>query len=276
PLKQEEFNTVAGWLMQGAQGPTLEQQRALKAISKKDRSMIEKWEAFLNNPVPKYRMTARYLYDHLFLAHISFETGTNDFYELVRSTTGPGEEIDIIATVRPYDDPGTVQFYYRFRKIYSTIVHKTHMVFPLDDKQYRRINELFINPKWIQEPYVVDYDTMRSANPFETYEQIPTKSRYQWLLDNAQYTIMTFIRGPVCKGQVALNVINDHFWLMFLDPEYDLSVKFPGFIKQHYNNLRMPGENGSDYRLGKALFKTNTISGLLTIIRRDSSSMVPF
>lgn len=255
PLKQEEFNTVAGWLMQGAQGPTLEQQRALKAISKKDQSMIEKWEAFLNNPVPKYRMTARYLYDHLFLAHISFETGTNDFYELVRSTTGSGEEIDIIATVRPYDDPGTDQFYYRFRKIYSTIVHKTHMVFPLDDKQYRRINELFITPKWTQEPYVVDYDTMRSANPFETYEQIPTKSRYQWLLDNAQYTIMTFIRGPVCKGQVALNVINDHFWLMFLDPEYDLSVKFPGFVKQHYNNLRMPGENGSDYRLGKALFK---------------------
>ncbi len=256
PLKQAEFNTVAGWLMQGAQGPNLKQQDALTAIPKEDLGMLGKWEGFLNNPDPKYRMTARYLYEHLFLAHITFETGSNEFYELVRSKTGPGEEIDIIATVRPYDDPGVGQLYYRFRKIYSTIVHKTHMVFPLDEEQYGRINELFIASEWTQEPYLVGYDKIKSANPFETYEQIPVKSRYQWLLDNAHYTIMTFIRGPVCKGQIALNVINDHFWIMFLDPEYDLAVKYPGFIRLQANNLRMPSENGSDYNLGgRALLK---------------------
>ncbi len=256
PLKQAEFNTVAGWLMQGAQGPNPEQQDALTAIPKEDLGMLGKWEGFLNNPDPKYRMTARYLYEHLFLAHITFETGSNEFYELVRSKTGPGEEIDIIATVRPYDDPGVGQLYYRFRKIYSTIVHKTHMVFPLDEEQYGRINELFIASEWTQEPYLVGYDKIKSANPFETYEQIPVKSRYQWLLDNAHYTIMTFIRGPVCKGQIALNVINDHFWIMFLDPEYDLAVKYPGFIRLQANNLRMPSENGSDYNLGgRALLK---------------------
>ncbi len=47
---------------------------------------------------------------------------------------------------------------------------------------------------------------------------------------------MTFIRGSVCRGQVALNVIHDHFWIMFLDPEADLSVQHPGF-------LRMEGES---------------------------------
>jgi hypothetical protein len=255
PLKLEEFNTVAGWLMQGAHGPTAEQQSVLKAIPKKDRAMINKWENFLNTPDPKYQMTARYLYDHLFLAHITFDSGTNEFYELVRSKTGPEKDIDLIATVRPYDDPGTEQFYYRFRKIYSTIVYKTHMVFPLGKKQYGRINDLFIKPKWPQAPHLVGYDKIKSANPFETYEQIPVRSRYQWLLDNAQYTIMTFIRGPVCKGQVALNVINDHFWLMFLDPDYDLAVKYPGFIKLQFNNLRMPGENGSHYKLFEALLK---------------------
>ena len=251
PLKQDEFNTITGWLMQGAQGPTPVEQSALRKIPIPDQNMIDKWESFLNNPDPKYRITARYLYDHLFLAHISFETGSNEFYEVVRSKSGPGEEIDIIATVRPYDDPGVDQFYYRFRKIYSTIVHKTHMVFPLGEKQYSRINDLFITPEWTQTPHLVGYDKIKSANPFETYEQIPTRSRYQWLLDNAQYTIMTFIRGPVCKGQIALNVINDHFWVMFLDPDYDLSVKYPGFLKLHFNNLRMPGENGSDYKLSK-------------------------
>jgi hypothetical protein len=129
------------------------------------------------------------------------------------------------------------------------------MVFPLGEKQYSRINDLFITPEWTQTPHLVGYDKIKSANPFETYEQIPTKSRYQWLLDNAHYTIMTFIRGPVCKGQIALNVINDHFWIMFLDPDYDLSVKYPGFLKLHFNNLRMPGENGSDYKLSKTLRK---------------------
>ncbi|WP_163338275.1 fatty acid cis/trans isomerase [Desulfopila sp. IMCC35008] len=253
PLKQEEFNTIAGWMIQGAHGPTAEQQEELKTISVKDQEMLNTWEDFLNNPAPKYRMTARYLYDHLFLAHITFETGSNEFFELVRSRTGSGEAIDIIATVRPYDDPGIETFYYRFRKIYSTIVHKTHMVFPLGKGQLSRINELFISPDWVEPPHIVSYNKTTSANPFETYEQIPIRSRYQWLLDNAHYTIMTFIRGPVCKGQIALNVINDHFWIMFLDPEYDLSVKHPGFIKLQSDNLRMPGENGSNNKLYKTL-----------------------
>lgn len=266
PLSPKEFNTIVGWLTQGAQGPTPEQQAELKHIPEKDFQMVSKWETFLNNPDPKYRMTARYLYEHLFLAHISFATGTGAFYELVRSYSGPGEEIDVVATVRPYDDPGSDQFYYRFRKIYSTIVYKTHMVFPLDDRQYARIQELFIEPDWPQQPHFAAFaevaepgggprGVLGNTNPFVTFEQIPVRSRYQWLLDNARYTVMTFIRGPVCKGQVALNVINDHFWLFFLDPDYDLSVRYPGFLKLHTNNLRMPFEQGSDYRLFEVLFE---------------------
>lgn len=257
PLSAEEFNTVTGWLMQGGRGPTAAQQVELKAVPEADLQMISTWEAFLNNPDPKYRLTARYLYEHLFLAHVTFATGSNEFYELVRSSTGPGQEIDIIATVRPYEDPGSSEFYYRFRKIYSTIVHKTHMVFSMDEQQLDRVRELFIDRQWPREPSLVSYDPLQSANPFVTFEQIPPQSRYEWLLDNSHYIIMTFIHGPVCKGQVALNVINDHFWIMFLDPEYDLSVKYPGFIKLQAGNLRMPGENGSDYRLSKVLLKNN-------------------
>ena len=69
------------------------------------------------------------------------------------------------------------------------------------------------------------------------------------------YIIMTFIRGPVCKGQVALNVIEDHFWIMFVDPDHDLSVQHPGFLKLHYQDLRMPGEMGSNYGIVTSLLE---------------------
>lgn len=253
PLEQDEFNTIIGWLLQGAQGPSAAEQRAMQAPHAKDLVLIDRWEDFLNNQNPKHRMTARYLYEHLFLAHLTFETGSGQFYELVRSTTGPGQDIAIIPTVRPYDDPGTPSFYYRFRKIHSTIVHKTHMVFPLGGDRLERTVELFIAPEWPQTPFFATYDPLASANPFATFEQIPAKSRYQWLLDHAQYIIMTFIRGPVCKGQVALNVIHDHFWVMFLDPQYDLTVQYPGFLKLHKDRLRLPGEQGSDYNLLESL-----------------------
>ncbi len=253
PLKPEEYNTIAGWIVQGAKGPTEVEQKTLSAIAGPDIAEVIKWETFFNTTDPKHVTTARYLYEHLFLAHITFKTGSGVFYELVRSRTAQGGPVDVIQTVRPYDDPGDEPFYYRFRRIHSTIVHKTHMVFPLDREQFARLKELFIDVDWLQQPHVVSYDDQVSADPFLVFEQIPPRSRYQFLLDNANYIIMTFIRGPVCKGQVALNVVNDHFWIMFLDPDHDLAVRHPGFLKLHRHDLIMPVAQGSDYRLFRAL-----------------------
>ncbi|WP_339132860.1 MAG: fatty acid cis/trans isomerase [Candidatus Electrothrix sp. GW3-4] len=253
PLKKEEFEVIAGWLAQGRQGPTQEQQQELVTPKPVDQAPIARWEAFLNMADPKHTMTARYLYEHYFLAHIKFETDTHEYYELVRSKAPPGQPIDLIATVRPYDDPETDTFFYRFRKIHSTIVHKTHMVVQFDSWMLARFKELFITPQWLQEPYLVGYGTELSANPFVAFAQIPAASRYRFLLDNAHYIIMTFIRGPVCRGQVALNVIHDHFWVLFLDPEYDLSVRYPGFLRMNQDNLIMPIERGSEFSLGRLL-----------------------
>ena len=253
PLKKEEFALIAGWLAQGGKGPTPEQQQELVTPKAADQTQIARWEAFLNMADPKHRMTSRYLYEHYFLAHIKFKTDTNEYYELVRSRTPPGQPIDLIATVRPYDDPETDTFFYRFRKIYSTIVHKTHMVVHFDSWMLARFKELFIAPKWLQEPHLVGYGIKLSANPFIAFEQIPAASRYRFLLDNAHYIIMTFIRGPVCRGQVALNVIHDHFWVMFLDPEFDLSVKYPGFLRMNQKNMVMPIERGSEFSMKELL-----------------------
>ena len=254
PLTENEFNIIAGWLSQGAKGPDDDQQKKLEAIPEPDQKKIVQWEAFFNKQDAKFAMTARYLYEHLFLAHIKFDTPSNVFYELVRSRTPPGEIVDIIATDLPYDDPEVDKFYYRLRKIHSTIVHKTHMVFEFSDKQYLRFRELFIDPEWLLAPNRVGYDSRLSANPFRAFEQIPPRSRYQFLLDNIHYIIMTFIRGPVCKGQVALDVVRDQFWLLFLDPEHDLSVQDPAFLQTYGSLLEMPLEEESDFELAETIF----------------------
>jgi hypothetical protein len=192
-------------------------------------------------------MTARYLYEHFFLAHLHFgDPGSYEFYRLVRSTTPPGEPISVIPTVRPYDNAGTATVYYRFQKIHSTIVYKTHMVVEVREETLARIKETFIEPPWLEEPHWVEPDEETGANPFLIYAQIPPEARYRFLLDHAEYMLRTFIRGPVCKGQVALNVIHDHFWVMFLDPAADQTVQNPDFLVTQAPNLRLPTEQGSD------------------------------
>jgi len=258
PLKKSELKTIAQWLDQGAQSLTPSKKIATYLPSKEALPLIEKWEAFFNADDAKHQMSARYLYEHLYLAHLYFTDKNDTFYELVRSTTPSGEDINIIATLRPYDDPQISRVYYRFRRIHATIVHKTHMVFELNDKVLERFNTLFITPTWDEVPHLMAYDSVTAANPFITFAQIPARSRYQFLLDHSEYVIRTFIRGPVCKGQIALNVINDQFWVLFLDPDADMTINTKGFLASHYEDLRMPIEKGSSSWLFSAIQNSYT------------------
>lgn len=248
-LKKDEYNLLMTWLNQGAKNDTKN-----NPIPTFEEIQIKKFEDFFNNKDIKHQVTARYIYEHLFLAHISFDDKSENFYELIRSKTPSGEKEQIIATRFPYDKIEE-DFYYRFRKIESTIVHKTHLVYKLNDEKLKRYNELFIKPTWEQKPFMPTYDVNISANPLKTFEQIPANSRYQFLLDDVHYIIMNFIRGPVCKGQIALNVIQDHFWVMFLDPKYDLTLHDKYFLHDNIPNLSIPNEYGED----PSLFKTFTI-----------------
>jgi len=241
-IKEREYNTLAAWLQQGAQGPTAQEQTMLKQPSAAAQAEIEKWEAFFNKGDAKHKMTARYLYEHLYLAHWNFKAAPGEYFEIVRSKTPSPEPVDLVVTLRSYDDPGVDTFYYRLVKMHATPVHKTHMVVQFDDEKLARITEQFINTEWMETPHVMSYESKISSQPFALFAQIPAKSRYQFLLDNSHYIIMTFIRGPVCRGQMALNVIHDHFWVMFQDPDHDLTVLKPGFLKSEAENLVMPIE----------------------------------
>ena len=66
------------------------------------------------------------------------------------------------------------------------------------------------------------------------------------MLEEAQFTLMGFIKGPVCRGQVALNVINDHFWVVFVEPELEqCRAQTRSSSRSELNNLRLPAEDES-------------------------------
>lgn len=249
-LLDSQYQTIGSWLQQGKPGPSSEERIALVTPSPGAARQIESWESFLNQPDAKHGMTARYIYEHFFLAHVHFTDGEGrEFFELVRSTTPPGQPIAVIATVRPYDDPGVSDIYYRFRKIHSTIVYKTHMVVEFGDDRLSRYQELFITPEWIETPHRVALGDRAGANPFLVFGQIPAISRYRFMLDDSEYFIRTFIRGPVCKGQIALDVIHDHFWVFFHDPDRDLTALNDRFLIEQAHNLTIPNEAGSNEKI---------------------------
>lgn len=223
-LEEGEYRALQQWIKEGA---VIDERPSPPGYQEK--AQILQWEAFLNQPAPRNQLVSRYLYEHLFLAHLYFEhLDSGNFFELVRSRTPVGEPIQIIPTVRPNDDPGQ-PFFYRLRKIEGTIVHKTHIVYPLGEQKLDRLHRLFLTPQW-EVGKLPDYSAGNALNPFATFAAIPARARYQFMLDTAEYFVMTFIRGPVCRGQVATDVIDDRFYVLFQDPDSDLSVTDPAYM----------------------------------------------
>lgn len=246
PLSDAELGVLTAWVVQGT-----ELSAAAPPLPDTATAQVGRWEVFLNGESLKQRITARYLYEHWFVAHLYFEDlPAGPFFRVVRSKTPPGVPIDEIATRRPYDAPGVEPFWYRLRPIDETIVHKTHIVYPLSDAKMRRLSDLFLSSNW-QPTRLPSYTVTEASNPFISFDQMPARSRYQYLLDDAQYFVMTFIRGPVCRGQVAVDVIEDHFFVSFLDPEHDVSVTNPSFLQQAKQFLDLPAEHLSHLAPGE-------------------------
>jgi hypothetical protein len=235
-LSRDEFKTIETWLEQGAMmEPPKELSPALK-------EHVAKWERFLNGASHKEKLMSRYLYEHLFLAHLYFsDLDDQENFMLVRSKTPPGEPIEIIATIRPYDSPGADPFFYRLQHYDRTVVEKTHLPYAFNDKRMVRYQELFLGDDY-EVSELPSYDAVTSANPFKSFAAMPSKNRYEFLLDEAHFFIAGFIKGPVCRGSIALSVIDDHFWVMFMDPEKSYLSGDSEFLARASDDLRMPSE----------------------------------
>ncbi|MEZ9060217.1 fatty acid cis/trans isomerase [Vibrio pelagius] len=236
-LNKGEYATLMSWLENGAI------MNAHIPLTEDEQALVDTYESFLNKSARKSQLSARYIYEHLFLSHLYFSEleGPTRFFTLVRSATPPGQPVQRITTRRPYDDPEVARVYYRIIPEQGTIVDKTHMPFALNEKRLRDWTTWFVNT-----PYTVrelpSYDVDVAANPMTAFEALPVNSRFKFMLDNAQNTIMAYIKGPVCRGQLALNVINDRFWVVFVDPDKADLPEINDFYASQKDNLKLPGE----------------------------------
>jgi len=234
PLPDRDYQRLLAWASEGSPVPSDQDD-----LPRESRKQIAAVEAFLNGDAVRTRLVARYLFEHLFLAHLHLEGGNpRRFFRLIRSRTGPGAAPDEIASRRPFDDPGG-RFYYRLVPLRGTVLHKEHMVYEIGSDRLERYRQLFLGNDWTLNT-LPPYSTTAGGNPLSTFRAIPARSRYQFLLDNALYFVRSFIRGPVCYGQVAVNVIEDRFWVSFLDPDADLSVTDPGYLERATPILELP------------------------------------
>jgi hypothetical protein len=242
-LSDKEFDTVEQWLASGAK------MAPPPAYGTATAAAAERWEQFLNGDSLKEQLMSRYLFEHWFLAHLHFADAVDgEFFRVVRSSTPPGQPIGYLPTRRPYDDPGVERVYYRLWRDDSTVLDKTHMPYALSAQRMDWLRQLFLEPDY-ELAQLPSYEPEVAANPFIAFQAIPVDHRWQFLLAEAQYTIMNFIKGPVCRGQTSLNVIRDNFWVFFTSPNFAMRDDAIKFLSSQEGNLKMPTQAGSSAKI---------------------------
>jgi Fatty acid cis/trans isomerase (CTI) len=243
PLTPAERGVLVSWAQNGQKPPAAKPSGELPSGQA---SAKAGWEEFLNAPDTEHRLVARYLYEHLFLGSLHFSEKSTRYHRIVRSRAACDQPLDEIATRRPSDDPNE-PFHYCFQPAQETAVEKTLLPYTLDEAKLTRVSGLFFDPAhpW-KASHWPDYKTSETTNPFVLYQDIPVKARYQYLLDDAQYHVATFIKGPVCYGAGAVSSIDEHFFVFFMSPDSELMVADPKFAKESENLLVLPYLDGSN------------------------------
>lgn len=238
PLPRDEHQTLARWLEAGA--PYTPPPPLPAAVQ----AQVAEWEGFLNGDSRREQLVARYIYEHWYIGQLHFPEAPGRYFQLVRSRTPPGQPIDLVATRRPYDDPGVARVYYRLRYTEATQVEKTFMPLQLDAARMERVRHWFFKaPDTVT--VLPGYLPEQASNPFATFRALPAEARYRFLLDDARFTMMGFMKGPVCRGQVALNVINDVFWVAFVAPDSSEARMTAALLDRDIINLQLPAEHES-------------------------------
>lgn len=261
-LKDSEYTVLQDWIKRR---PSSEIARiGLQDVLKKDIQVIREWENFLNDKEVRHRLVARYLFEHLFLAHFYTDLKSGNFFKLVRSKTACEKEIQPVSARRPNSDPGVSKWFYCFYKDTSVVMYKNHIPYELSTDKLKWIEHNFMAEEWSTKAFP-SFDEKVAGNPFVTFQDIPPKIRYRFLLEDARYHIMTFIKGPVCSGSIAVNSIQEHFYTFFIDPDSDMIANHKEYARAVENLLILPG----DFKANKDVLNIFSNYKILAKVRND-------
>ncbi len=251
-LDARETEILRNWIGTGTPLPT----RPTVQLTDEERTQIGEWNQFFNDRNPRQQLVSRYLYEHLYLAHIYFASESDQtktphsFFRMIRSRSSC-ERPEEVTTPRPNEDPQVQEPFYCLIPLNMSIVEKSHLPYSFSRKRMDRYKQLFFSENWaVQHP--PSYVPEVAGNPFVAFQDIPGKARYQFLLDDSRYHVSTFIKGPVCNGTVAVNSIQEQFYVFFLQPDADPLVRETDFVDSVKDLLVLPGAWGRDMSLMKA------------------------
>jgi hypothetical protein len=118
------------------------------------------------------------------------------------------------------------------------------MPYALTPERLDFYQKIFIAPEYDVKA-LPGYDAKTGSNPLRAFSAIPLESRYRFLLEEAEFTLMGFIKGPVCRGNVALNAIQDRFWVFFVAPDVEWLTEQTALLDEVKYWLDLPAEGGS-------------------------------
>ena len=203
-LDAREMDTLARWLRAGA---PYEGDAPLTALQ---RQQVQAWEAFLNGPSHKERLMSRYLYEHLFLGHLHFD-GRCHAPRLppgaLEHAAGPADADHRHAPAlrRPRRRALLVPARARARSHPGQDAH----ALCAEPGAHGQVPRLVPGPARCRSARCRPTRWRWRAIPSSPSRELPIDARYRFLLDEAQFFIMNFIKGPVCRGQMAVDVIED-------------------------------------------------------------------
>ncbi len=220
-LSPDHSGAIVSWLDSGAAGPSAEAHLAVATPA--NVAAVESWEEFLNPALTddRGRLVSRYLYEHLFFAHLHLERSPGEFYRLVRSRTRTGPIEELVAE-RAFDLPEEDEYFYRLEKVTSVLVAKSHVTWRLGRDTMERWQKLFLDAEWAMDDN--PHFEPDSDNPFGYFAAIPANIRYRFMIEHSKQLVDAMVRGSVCTGSGATFAIRDRFWVWFLDPDSDVSA----------------------------------------------------
>lgn len=258
-LSGPEEQKIYNWLQAGAPGQI--EKLSLDQLSAAEKEIVRDWEKYLNGKDLKSRVVARYLFEHFFLAHFAFPGKHANYLKLVRSSSPCQVAVTPVRARQPNDDPGVKEWFYCFYEDVGATVAKKHIPYEMSLPKLNWLKRNFAQEAWTAKAFP-SFAREVSRNPFVAFQDIPVAARYRFLLEDSRYHIMTFIKGPVCNGSIAVNVIREQFFVFFVDPAQDVMVQNKEFANQSESLLILPGNLNAKLGLVRAFKDFQSITEL--------------